>query len=47
MNKAIQKLKEDNIYMISILFQESLLPFYRKFGFYTLLEGQLETYHIN
>lgn len=47
MNLAIRKLKEDNIYIISVLFQESLLPFYKKFGFYTILAGQLETYHIN
>lgn len=42
MNHAIKKLKEDNIYMISVLFEESLLPFYRKFGFNTILSGQLE-----
>lgn len=47
MNLAIKKLKEDNIYMISVLFQESLLPFYKKFGFNTMLSGQLETYHID
>lgn len=45
MNLAIKKLKEDNIYMISVLFQESLLPFYKKFGFYTMPAGQLETFH--
>lgn len=46
MKLAIDKLVEDNIYMISVLFQESLLPFYKKFGFNTLLAGQLETYEI-
>ncbi len=47
MIQAIQKLKEDNIYMISVIFDESLLNFYKKFGFYTMLSGQLETYHID
>lgn len=47
MNLAIKKLKEDNIYMISVLFQDSLLPFYKKFGFNIMLSGQLETYHID
>lgn len=46
MKMAIDKLVEDNIYMISVLFQESLLPFYKKFGFNLLLAGQLETYEI-
>jgi ribosomal protein S18 acetylase RimI-like enzyme len=44
-NKAINKLKEDNIYMISVIFEESLLSFYNKFGFNTMLSGQLETRH--
>ena len=44
---ANDKMVEDNIYMISVLFQESLSPFYKKFGFNTLLAGQLETYEIN
>lgn len=47
MNKAIERLKEDNIYMISVIFEESLLSFYKRFGFYTMLSGQLETYHID
>ncbi len=41
MKLAIDKLIEDNIYMISVLFEEPLLPFYKKFGFNTLLAGQL------
>lgn len=45
MNMAITKLKEDRIYMISVLFDEALLPFYKRFGFYTMLSGQMETYH--
>lgn len=46
MKLAIDKLIEDNIYMISVLFHESLSPFYKKFGFNLLLAGQLETYEI-
>lgn len=46
MNLAIKRLKENNVYMISVLFEESLLPFYRRFGFYTELAGVLETHHI-
>lgn len=46
-NKAINKLKEDNIYMISVIFEESLLSFYNKFGFNTMLSGQLDTRHID
>lgn len=44
MNEAIKKLKEDTIYMISVIFDEALLSFYKKFGFYTMLSGQLQTY---
>jgi ribosomal protein S18 acetylase RimI-like enzyme len=44
---AIDKLKEDKIYMISVIFQESLLSFYKKFGFNILLAGQMETSPIN
>lgn len=47
MNLAIKKLKEDNIYMISVLFDEPLLPFYKEFGFNITLSGQLETHHID
>ncbi|MDF2700706.1 MAG: rimI: ribosomal-protein-alanine acetyltransferase [Haloplasmataceae bacterium] len=43
MNMTINKLKEDNIYMISVLFDQSLLSYYQKFGFNFILAGQLET----
>ena len=36
-------LKGNHIYMISVLFDESLKFFYEKFGFYTMLSGQMET----
>lgn len=44
MNRAIGRLKADRIYMISVIYgEEELRPFYEKFGFYTMLCGQLET----
>lgn len=47
MNKMIGYLKEKNIYMISVVFEESLKAFYEKFGFYDMLCGQMETYSSN
>lgn len=44
MNRMIAYLKEKRIYMISVVFEESLKPFYAKFGFYTMLSGQMETF---
>ena len=44
MNKMIEYLKESHIYMISVIFDENLKSFYERFGFYTMLSGQLETY---
>lgn len=44
MNKMINYLKEKHIYIISVIFDESLKSFYERFGFYTMLSGQLETY---
>ena len=44
MNMMIDYLKDNHIYMISVLFDESLKSFYEKFGFYTMLSGQMETY---
>lgn len=47
MNKMIMYLKEKRIYMISVVFEESLKPFYDKFGFYNMLCGQMETFRGN
>ncbi len=47
MNKMIECLKEKRIYMISVVFEESLKPFYEKFGFYNMLCGQMQTYNSN
>lgn len=44
MKKMIASLKEKHIYMISVIFEESLKPFYVRFGFNTMLCGQMETY---
>ncbi len=44
MNKTIAYLKEKNIYAISVLFEERLKEFYKKFGFNMMLAGQMETY---
>ena len=45
MNKMIKYLKEKRIYIISVVFEECLKPFYDKFGFYNMLCGQMETYN--
>ena len=45
MNKMITYLKEKHIYMVTVVFEESLKSFYSKFGFYNMLCGQLENYH--
>lgn len=37
-------LKARKIYMISVVYDEALRPFYRRFGFYEMLCGQMETY---
>lgn len=42
--KLIEYLKEKHIYMISVVYEESLKPFYERFGFYNMLCGQMETY---
>ena len=44
MNKMIEYLKEKRIYMISVVYEERLKPFYEQFGFYNMLCGQMETY---
>ena len=44
MEKMIDYLKNKHIYMISVVFDESLKAFYKKFGFYNMLCGLMETY---
>lgn len=43
-NRMISILKERHIYMISVVFEEALKPFYDKFGFFHMLSGQIQTY---
>jgi len=47
MNQMITYLKENRIYIISVVFEESLKPFYARFGFSSMLCGQMETYSGN
>ena len=44
MTIMINYLKQKHIYMISVVFEENLKPFYEKFGFFNMLCGQIETY---
>ena len=44
MKKMIASLKEKHIYIISVIFEERLKPFYDRYGFNTMLCGQMETY---
>ena len=44
MTMMINYLKQKHIYMISVVFEENLKPFYEKFGFFNMLCGQMETY---
>ncbi len=44
MNRTIAYLKEKKIYMITVIFEENLLPYYKRFGFTPMLCGQLQTY---
>lgn len=45
MNRAISEIKDRGIHMISVIYgEEKLRCFYEKFGFHTMLCGQLETH---
>lgn len=44
LNRMIEYLKEKHIYMISVVYDECLKPFYERFGFNNMLCGQMETY---
>jgi len=46
-NRVIARLKENRIFMISVIFEEKLLPFYERFGFFPMLSGQLQTYDVD
>ena len=44
MNRMIALLKDKRIFMISVIYEEHLKPFYNRFGFSSLLSGQMQTY---
>ena len=44
MHKMISHLKDKRIYMISVVYEEDLKPFYERFGFSNMLCGQIESY---
>jgi len=46
MNRIITRLKEHKIYMISVLYDEKLQHFYKRFGFFQMLSGQMQTYEL-
>ncbi len=45
MNRMISFLKAQNIFMISVIYENSLSSFYKRFGFFEMLSGQLQTYN--
>ena len=48
MNRMIARLKENKIYMISIIYGETkLAAFYKRFGFHELLCGQMQTFQMD
>ena len=44
MNRIIAALKEKRIYIISVVYEEKLASFYKRFGFFQMLCGQMQTY---
>ena len=47
MNRIIAKLKENKIFMISVIYGNTeLAPFYQRFGFIKMLCGQMQTYEL-
>lgn len=44
MNRMITALKDKRIYMISVIYEEGLKPFYDRFGFSKMLSGQIQVY---
>lgn len=47
MNRTIDYLKTHKIYMISVVFEEKLLLFYKRFGFMNMLYGQMQTFDVD
>ncbi len=44
MNRIIARLKENRIYMISVVYEEKLQSFYQRFGFSQMLCGQMQIF---
>lgn len=43
MERVLTRLKAEGVYMVSVIYgEETLRPFYEKFGFFTMLAGQRE-----
>ena len=43
MERLLTRLKEDGIYLVSVIYGDEVLrPFYERFGFFTMLCGQME-----
>lgn len=47
MDRMIATLKEKHIFMISVIYEEALKPFYDRFGFFSLRSGQMQTEESN
>ena len=43
MRRMLAYLREKRIFMVSVIYEESLKAFYARFGFWPMLAGQLET----
>jgi len=46
MNRIISKLKEKKIFWISVMYDEKLQDFYKRFGFFQMLCGTMQTYEM-
>jgi ribosomal protein S18 acetylase RimI-like enzyme len=46
MNRIISKLKEKKIFWISVMYDEKLQDFYKRFGFFQMLSGTIQTYEM-
>ncbi|MDL2234304.1 GNAT family N-acetyltransferase [Ruminococcaceae bacterium OttesenSCG-928-L11] len=46
MNRIVSKLKEKKILWISVMYEEKLQDFYKRFGFLQMLSGTMQTYEM-
>ena len=46
MNRIISILKEKKILWISVMYEEKLQDFYKRFGFFQMLSGAMQTYEM-